>query len=32
MGRTVPREFRDAHAIDYFVDIFLHGILEPEAK
>lgn len=32
MGRTVPREFRDANAIDYFVEIFLHGILKPEAE
>ena len=32
MGRTVPREFRDVKAIDYFVEIFLHGILKPEAE
>jgi AcrR family transcriptional regulator len=32
MGRAVPRELRDVHAIDYFVEIFLHGILLPEAE
>jgi hypothetical protein len=32
MGRSVPREFRDVHAIDYFVEIFLHGILKAEVE
>src|SRR5512140_1307859 len=30
LGRAVPAQFRQANAMDYFVDIFLHGILEPE--
>ncbi len=32
MGRAVPPELRSINTIDYFVEIFLHGILEPEAK
>ncbi len=32
MGRAVPRELRETNAIDYFVEVFLHGILAPEAE
>jgi len=32
IGRNIPRDLRDEHAIDYFVEIFLHGILIPEAE
>ncbi len=32
MARAAPPEFRQANTIDYFVDIFLHGILSQEAE
>ncbi len=31
LGRSLPAELRQISAMDSFVDIFLHGILEPEA-
>lgn len=31
LGRSLPAELRHINAMDHFVDIFLHGILEPEA-
>jgi AcrR family transcriptional regulator len=31
LGRALPHELRQANAIDYFADIFLHGILAEEA-
>ncbi len=31
LGRSVPPELRQGNAMDHFVDIFLHGILEEEA-
>ncbi len=31
LGRSLPPEFRHINAMDHFVDIFLHGVLEPEA-
>ncbi len=30
-GRALSAEMRDVHAIDHFVDIFLHGVLQREA-
>ncbi len=32
MGRVMPPELRQVNTIDYFVEIFLHGILLPEAQ
>jgi hypothetical protein len=31
LGRTLPPELRVPNSIDYFVDIFLHGVLAEEA-
>jgi AcrR family transcriptional regulator len=31
LGRSLPPELRRINVMDHFVDIFLHGILEPEA-